>query len=50
MTKATYRGVSYDTEEHKKEFKNWWNRIHCDATKWFVYRGKKYRAYEQCQS
>jgi hypothetical protein len=50
MTRATYRGVQYDTEMHKEEFLKWWNRFHCDATKWLVYRGEKYRAYDQCQN
>jgi hypothetical protein len=48
MSIATYRGVKYDTETHKDKFKSWWNSIHCNATRWFVYRGNKYRAYDQC--
>jgi hypothetical protein len=49
MSIATYRGVSYNTEEHQANFKTWWNRIHCDATRWFTYRGKQYRAAKECQ-
>ena len=49
MSIATYRGVRYDTEAHQKQFATWWNRIHCDATRWFTYRGKQYRAYKECQ-
>ena len=50
MSKATYRGVCYDTEQYQKEFKDWWNQIHCDATKRLNYRGKDYRVIEQCQT
>ena len=49
MSIATYRGVRYDTDAHQKQFAIWWNRIHCDATRWFTYRGKQYRAYKECQ-
>jgi len=49
MSIATYRGVKYDTETHQANFKAWWNRLHCDATRWFTYRGNKYRAYEECK-
>ena len=49
MSKATYRGVGYDTETHQASFRSWWNKIHCDATRWFVYRGQSYRAYGQCR-
>ena len=49
MSKATYRGVGYDTETHQANFRSWWNKIHCDATRWFVYRGQSYRAYDQCR-
>jgi hypothetical protein len=49
MSIATYRGIKYDTEEHQAAFKVWWNKIHCDATRWFTYRGKKYRAYGECK-
>ena len=45
---ATYRGVRYDTDQHKADYVAWWNRIHCDATRWFTYRGHAYRAYDQC--
>lgn len=48
--KTTYRGVEYDADQHKKEFKQWWNQIHCDATKNFQYRGAEYRAIDQCQA
>jgi len=50
MTTVTYRGVEYDTKKHQTDFKLWWNLIHCDATRWLMYRGKKYRAYDQCRS
>ena len=49
MSIATYRGVSYDTETHQSNFKTWWNRIHCDATRWFTYRGAKYRGTKECK-
>jgi len=49
MSIATYRGVSYNTDTHQSDFKAWWNRIHCDATRWFTYRGNKYRAYGECK-
>ena len=49
MAIATYRGVKYDTEKHKSSFLMWWNRIHCDATRWFSYRGLRYRAFDSCQ-
>jgi len=49
MSIATYRGVSYNTETHQSNFKAWWNRIHCDATRWFTYRGKQYRGFQQCK-
>lgn len=48
MSIATYRGVTYDTDTHQADFKTWWNRIHCDATRWFKYRGQKYRAFGSC--
>jgi hypothetical protein len=48
MSKATYRGVKYDTEAHQADCLAWWNKIHCDVTRWFVYRGNSYRAYDQC--
>ena len=49
MSIATYRGVRYDTEKHQTTFRDWWNRIHCDATRWFTYRGNQYRAYGECK-
>ena len=49
MSIATYRGVPYDTETHQSNFKAWWNRIHCDATRWFTYRGAKYRGTKECK-
>lgn len=49
MSIATYRGVSYDTETHQANFKAWWNRIHCDASRWFKYRGISYRGVKECQ-
>ena len=49
MSIATYRGVSYDTETHQAAFKAWWNRIHCDASRWFKYRGIIYRGVKECQ-
>ena len=49
MSIATYRGVCYDTATHQSDFKHWWNRIHCDATRWLTYRGKRYRAFPGCQ-
>ena len=45
---ATYRGVKYDTNEQKEIYVSWWNEIHCDARRWFKYRGHAYRAYYQC--
>jgi hypothetical protein len=50
MAQAVYRGVKYNTVEHQERFLKWWNAIHCDATRWMTYRGKKYRAYSSCQS
>jgi hypothetical protein len=49
MSIATYRGVKYDTEAHQSNFRSWWNEIHCNATRWFTYRGHQYRAYEECK-
>lgn len=49
MSIATYRGVRYDTDKHQQEFTSWWNAIHCNATRWFTYRGNKYRAYGECK-
>jgi hypothetical protein len=49
MAIATYRGVKYDTEKHKSSFLSWWNQIHCDATRWFSYRGLRYRAFDSCK-
>ena len=49
MSIATYRGVSYNTEDHQKQFATWWNRIHCDASRWFKYRGASYRGAKECQ-
>jgi len=49
MSIATYRGVSYNTETHQSNFRAWWNRIHCDATRWFKYRGVSYRGTKECQ-
>jgi hypothetical protein len=49
MSIATYRGVSYNTETHQSEFKSWWNRIHCDASRWLTYRGNRYRGTKECK-
>ena len=49
MSIATYRGVKYDTETHQANFKAWWNRIHCDASRWLTYRGNRYRGTKECQ-
>ena len=49
MSIATYRGVKYDTETHQANFKAWWNRIHCDASRWFTYRGNSYRGTKECK-
>jgi hypothetical protein len=49
MSIATYRGVKYDTETHQANFKTWWNRIHCDASRWLTYRGNRYRGTKECQ-
>lgn len=49
MSIATYRGVKYDTEAHQSNFRSWWNEIHCNATRWFTYRGHQYRAYGECK-
>lgn len=49
MSVATYRGVKYDTETHQSSFKTWWNMIHCDAARWFKYRGHFYRGVNQCK-
>ena len=49
MSIATYRGIKYDTETHQANFKTWWNRIHCDASRWFTYRGNLYRGTKECQ-
>lgn len=49
MSIATYRGVRYDTEKHQATFRDWWNEIHCNATRWFTYRGKQYRAFGECK-
>jgi len=39
MSKATYRGVSYDTAEPKKQFISWHKDVDC---KDHVYRGQHY--------
>ena len=49
MTIATYRGVRYATEKHQATFRDWWNSVHCDASRWFMYRGNKYRAFGECK-
>ena len=49
MAIATYRGVKYDTVQHQADFLRWWNRIHCDASRWLTYRGLKYRGTKECQ-
>jgi hypothetical protein len=49
MSIATYRGVKYDTEQHQKDFISWWNAIHCNASRWLTYRGKKYRTVGECK-
>lgn len=43
MTIATYRGVDYDTDGLKADYKAWWNRIHHDASRCLRYRGLNYR-------
>lgn len=43
MTIATYRGVKYDTDAIKQDYKTWWNAIHHDASKYLKYRGMDYR-------
>ena len=43
MSIATYRGVKYNTDTPKQEYKEWWNKIHHDASKHLVYRGTDYR-------
>ena len=48
MAIVTYRGVKYDTEQHQSQFKSWWNKIHCDATRLLTYRGAKYRLFGSC--
>lgn len=39
MSKVTYRGVEYDTEQPKKDFLDWHKEVDC---KDHVYRGKHY--------
>lgn len=48
MSRLVYRGVCYDQEDHKKTFLKWWNSIHCDASRWLIYRGQRYRAIRGC--
>ena len=43
MSIATYRGVKYDTDVPKKEYEEWWNKIHHDASRHLHYRGQDYR-------
>ena len=42
MSKATYRGVVYDTTKPKFEIKNWVKKIQAERSDNFVYRGKEY--------
>lgn len=42
MTAITYRGVTYDREEHQAAHLAWWALVH-RATLWLTYRGIKYR-------
>ena len=49
MALVTYRGVKYDTEKHQSQFIQWWNQIHCDASRYLTYRGKKYRTLGECK-
>ena len=42
MTTVTYRGVTYDREDHQKEHMDWWVYVH-RAALWLCYRGIKYR-------
>lgn len=43
MSVATYRGVQYDTDTPKTEYRSWWNGIHHDASRRLTYRGLDYR-------
>jgi hypothetical protein len=42
MTTITYRGVTYDREQHHKNHLAWWSLVH-RATLWLCYRGVPYR-------
>lgn len=48
MAIVTYRGCQYDTDTHKRDFQEWWNDMHCDATLKRMYRGQSYRPVSQC--
>lgn len=43
MAIAIYRGIKYDTDVVKKEYEEWWKKIHHDASKRLSYRGLSYR-------
>ena len=43
MSKVVYRGVAYDTEDAKKEYRHWYSETHSPAHKKNVYRGTPYR-------
>ena len=43
MSQVVYRGVSYDTEDAKKEYVSWYNQTHAPAHPQNKYRGVAYR-------
>lgn len=42
MSKATYRGCFYDTENAKKEYISWYQKTHSESHSQNTYRGISY--------
>lgn len=43
MSQATYRGIQYNIETPKKEYKHWYSQTHAPAHPQNRYRGVDYR-------
>lgn len=43
MSQATYRGVKYNTDAPKEEYRKWYSMTHAPSHPQNVYRGTAYR-------
>jgi hypothetical protein len=48
MSKAVYRGVAYDTDVAKQEYKAWYNQTHSPSHPTNTYRGVDYHPCKKC--